>query len=101
MPLAIVGLGAFSPGSHKPIVQTRAQRGTNQRNQSAGPLLHNFSAGASGNTLDHPRNESVDYFFLYQFAADVDSGRAGGGDPEFGDFAVGIELKSVHQAQLL
>src|SRR5580700_1220175 len=101
MPLAKVGLGALAPGAQEPVVQTSAQGGTNQRDHAPRPLLHHLSAGPRGDTLNHARHELVDYFFLNKFAADVNSRGAGGRDPEFGDFAVGVELKTVDQTQLL
>lgn len=101
MVLAEVGLGAFPPGAHEPVIQTGADGGAYQRNHATRPLLNHLSAGARGDTLDDAWDELVDNFFLQKFAADIDSGRAGGGDPEFGDFAIGVELKTVNQAQLL
>ena len=47
------------------------------------------------------RDELIDEFFLDQFAADVDAGGAGSGDPEFGNFIIGIELKSVDETEFL
>src|ERR1022692_32078 len=101
MPLAEVGLGALAPGTHEPVVQAGADRGTDQRNHAPRPLLNHLSAGSGGDTLDHARDELVDDFLLQQLAADVDPGRAGSSNPELRDFSVGVELKTIYQAQLL
>src|SRR5712671_2968173 len=101
MPLAKMGLGALAPGAHEPVIQTRTQSGTHQRNQATRPLLDNFSTRTRSDPLDHPWDELVDHFFLHQLAANVDSRCAGGRDPELCNLAVGVELKTVYQAQLL
>ena len=101
MALAEVGLGALAPGAHEPVVQTGAEGGTDKWNHASRPLLDHLGTGAGGDALDHAGNKLVDHFFLQQLAADVDPGGAGGGDPEFGDFIVGVELKSIDQTQLL
>src|ERR1022692_2879339 len=101
MPLAEVSFRALAPGAHEPVVQSSTDGGTDQRNHASRPLLDHFSAGPRGNTLNHARHELVDHFLLQEFAADVDARGAGGGNPEFGDFMVGVELKTIYQAQLL
>src|SRR5580658_9806735 len=101
MALAEVGLGALTPGAHEPVVQAGAESGTNKRNHASRPLLDHLSTRPGGDALNHARNKPVDHFLLQQLAADVDSGSAGRGDPEFGDFIVGVELKSIDQTQLL
>src|SRR5580700_10136614 len=101
MTLAEVGLGTLTPGVHEPVVEARAEGGAHEWNHASRPLLHHLSAGPRRDALNHARNELVDHFFLQQFTADVDPGCAGGSDPKFGDFMVGVELKSVDQTQLL
>src|SRR5271170_6288914 len=101
MPLAKESFGALAPGAYKPIVQTGTKGRADQRNHASRPLLHDFGTGARRDTLDHSRNEFVDHLFLQQLAADVDSRRARGRDPELGDFIIGIELEAVNETQLL
>src|SRR5580704_477533 len=101
MTLAEVSSGALAPRAHEPVVQTCAKGGTDERNHASRPLLHHLSTGPGRDALDHTRNEPIDDFLLQQLAADVDPCGTGSSDPEFGDFMVGVELKSVNQTQLL
>src|SRR5271163_2903909 len=101
MALAEVGLGALTPSAHEPVVQAGAKGGTDKRNHASRPLLDDLSARPRGDALNHARYKLVDHFLLQQLTADVDSGSTSRGDPEFGDFVVGIELKSIDQTQLL
>src|ERR1022692_2011439 len=101
MPLAKMSLGALAPGAQEPVVQSGADGGTDERNHASRPLFYYFDAGSRGDSLNHARNELVDHFLFQKFAANVNSGRAGSDNPEFGDFIVGAELKPVNQAQLL
>src|SRR5271155_3250198 len=101
MALAEVGFGALTPGAHEPVVKTGADGGTDKWNYAPRPLLYHLGAGPGGDALDDARNERVDHFFFQKFSADVDPSRAGGGNPKFSNFMVGVELKPVHQTQLL
>ncbi len=101
MPLAEVCLGPLAPGAHEPVVQAGANEGTGQRDHPSRPLFHNFSAGPCRNSLDHPRHKFADDFFLQKLPADVHSRGSGGGNPKLGNFIIGIEFKTVNQAQLL
>ena len=96
--LAKVGLGAFSPGAHEPVIQTSTQRGTHQRNHAPRPLFYYFRTGTSGDALDDAGDKFIDDFLLHQLTADVDTGGTGGSNPKLCDLAIGIELKTVHQA---
>ena len=93
--------GPLAPSAHEVVVQTGTDQGAGDRDEAASPLLHHFPAGFGGDALNHFRDEAVDDFFFQQFAADVDSGGAGGGDPEVGHFFFGVEFESVDEAEFL
>ena len=101
MLLAEMRLGASAPGADKVVIQSRANRRTGNRNHPSRPLLDDFGAGLRGDALNHFRHKPIDHFFFQQFAADVHSGGAGGGNPELRGFVVGVVFETVEQAQFL
>src|SRR5580693_5780807 len=97
MPLAEMRFSALAPGANEPVVQSCTQRRTGQWNHSPRPLLHYLSAGFGGDPLNHSWHKSVYNFLFQQLTADVHARRAGRGNPQFGNLAIGIEFKSVDQ----
>jgi hypothetical protein len=87
----------LAPCAHEPVIQSRADSGTGERNQASRPLLDHFRAGLRCNSLDDARHKSLDDFLLHKFAADVQPCRAGCRDPQFGNLVIGVELKSIKQ----
>ena len=98
MSLSKMCLRPPSPGADEPVIQARANRSAGERNHASRPLFHDFRAGFGGDSLDDPRHEFVDDFFFQQLAAYVDSGGAGRGNPQLGNFIVGIEFEAVDEA---
>ena len=92
---------ALSPGPYEPVIQARADRRTCQRNHAPRPLFHHLTAGLHGDPANHAGHELVHHFLFDQLAADVNSRRARRGNPQLGNFIVGVEFETVEQTQLL
>src|SRR5438105_7985859 len=98
---AEVLFGAFAPGTDEVVVEACPDHGTEYGDDSSGPLLDNFRTGRYSDPLDDARNKLVDEFLFDEFAPDVNSGGAGGCDPQFGNLFVAIEFEAVDEAEFL
>src|SRR5579862_9124245 len=101
MLLAEMRTCSLAPGAHEVIIQSASNGRTGDRNQTPRPLLGHFRARFYRDALDYARHKPIDHFLFEQFAADVDSGCAGGRYPKVGYLFVGIQLKTIDQAELL
>ncbi len=101
MLLAEVSLSAVAPGTHKIVIESRANGRTSNRNHAPRPFLYSFFAGLRRNPLNDFRYEAVDDFLFQDLAADVHSSGAGRRDPELGCLFVGVVFETVNQAELL
>ncbi len=101
MLLAEVSLSAVAPGTHKIVIESRANGRTSNRNHAPSPLLNRFLAGLRRNSLNDFRYEAVDDFLFQNLTADVHSSGAGRRDPELGCLLVGVVFETVNQAELL
>src|SRR5216684_7353282 len=83
------------PGAHEIVVEGAPDGGARNRNQPSCPLLNNFCTCLRRNPLDHFRHEAIDHSFSQQLTADVHTGGAGSGDPEFGDVVADVPLEYI------
>src|SRR5271165_2718321 len=92
---------ALAPDLHEVVVQPRPNDRADDGNQAGGPFLHDFGAGLGCDALDDSRHKLRHELLLQEFAADVDSGRAGRRDPQLGLLFLGVVGEAVDQAELL
>src|SRR6185437_1557263 len=98
---AEVCVRTLAPSAHKIVVEGGADRRTDDRDQSACPLLHKLRAGAGCDLPNDARHEAIHHILFQIFSAQVHTGCTGGGDPELRHFVVGVVLKPIEQAELL
>src|SRR6266566_9004923 len=97
MLLAEMSVRPFAPATHEIVIQGRSNDRADYRNQPTRPFLDELCTGLGSDALNDPRDQLIDNTFLQQVAPHVNSGSAGGSDPEFRRFRVRVVFEAVKQ----